>query len=251
MGKLLIFISLLFCLHLEAQDTLAVPENEKITFTEKDIKVDKNDSIQEIKFKTNLKKKYNSEEFVYEIKTPEKNAWDRFKEWLARIVQNIFKFSSERTSMSVVMFILKTIAILVVIFVVYLIVKAILNKEGQWIFGKNSSKKIVSTDEIERNLHETDFEKLLKETLSAGQKRISIRYYYLWLLKKMSEKGIIEWDIEKTNSDYLYEIKNETRREEFTYLSYLYNYIWYGEFELDEATFEKAKTAFEKTIRSI
>jgi hypothetical protein len=126
-----------------------------------------------------------------------------------------------------------------------------LNKEGQWIFGKNSSKKIVSTDEIERNLHETDFEKLLKETLLAGQKRISIRYYYLWLLKKMSEKGIIKWDIEKTNSDYLYEITNETRRDEFAYLSYLYNYIWYGEFELDEATFEKAKTAFEKTIRSI
>ena len=106
MGKLLIFISLLFCLHLEAQDTLAAPENEKITFTEKDIKVDKNDSIQELKFKTNLKKKYNSEEFVYEIKTPEKNAWDRFKEWLARIVQNIFKFSSERSSLRVVMFIL-------------------------------------------------------------------------------------------------------------------------------------------------
>jgi hypothetical protein len=251
MGKLLLFISLLFCLHLEAQDTLAIPENEKITFTEKDSKVDSNDSIEEIKFKTNLKKKYNSEEFVYEIKTPEKNAWDRFKEWLARIFQTIFKFSSERTSMSVVMFILKTIAILVVIFVVYLIVKAILNKEGQWIFGKNSSKKIVSTDEIERNLHETDFEKLLKETLLAGQKRISIRYYYLWLLKKMSEKGIIKWDIEKTNSDYLYEITNETRRDEFAYLSYLYNYIWYGEFELDEATFEKAKTAFEKTIRSI
>jgi hypothetical protein len=31
----------------------------------------------------------------------------------------------------------------------------------------------------------------------------------------------------------------------------LYNYIWYGEFELDEATFLKAKTAFEKTIKSL
>ncbi len=251
MGKLLLFIALLFCLHLEAQDSLTVPKNEKNTFTEKDIQVDRNDVIEEIKFKTDLKKKYNTEEFVYEIKTPEKNVWDRFKEWLARVLQNIFKFSSERTSMSVVVFILKTIAILVVIFVVYLIVKAILNKEGQWIFGKNANKKIVSVDEIERNLHETDFEKLVKETLLAGQKRISIRYFYLWLLKRMSEKGIIEWDIEKTNSDYLYEIKNDTLREEFAYLSYLYNYIWYGEFDLEESTFEKAKIAFEKTIRSL
>jgi hypothetical protein len=67
----------------------------------------------------------------------------------------------------------------------------------------------------------------------------------------MSAKQMIVWDIEKTNSDYLYEIKEESQKEEFAYLSYLYNYIWYGEFELDEATFLKAKTAFEKTIKSL
>jgi hypothetical protein len=67
----------------------------------------------------------------------------------------------------------------------------------------------------------------------------------------MSAKQMIVWDIEKTNSDYLYEIKELSQKEDFAYLSYLYNYIWYGEFELDEATFLKAKTAFEKTIKSI
>jgi hypothetical protein len=67
----------------------------------------------------------------------------------------------------------------------------------------------------------------------------------------MSEKQIIEWDVEKTNSDYLYEIKNERQKEDFAYLSYLYNNIWYGEFTLDEATFEKAKNAFEKSIKTI
>jgi hypothetical protein len=67
----------------------------------------------------------------------------------------------------------------------------------------------------------------------------------------MSAKQMIVWDIEKTNSDYLYEIKEQSQKEEFAYLSYLYNYIWYGEFELDEATFLKAKTAFEKTIKSL
>jgi hypothetical protein len=67
----------------------------------------------------------------------------------------------------------------------------------------------------------------------------------------MSEREIIIWDLEKTNSDYLNEIKNEQLKADFAYLSYLYNYIWYGEFELDVNTFEKAKTAFEKTIQSI
>lgn len=250
MRKLIILIVLLLSFVAKAQDSLAVAKTKKIIFTEKDIAID-SASITKITFSKNFKKKYTDDAFVYEEKTEEKNAWDRFKEWLARIFQNIFNFSSEHTSMNVVVFILKTLAVLVVGFVIYLIAKAILNKEGQWIFGKNSNKKVIYDTDIEKQLFVTDFEKLIKETLASGQNRLSIRYYYLWLLKKLSEKNLIEWDLEKTNTDYLYEIKNEAHKENFAYLSYLYNYIWYGEFELDQTTFDKAKTAFEKTIRSL
>ena len=250
MRKLFFLLVFVFCNALNAQDTLAVAETKKIPFTEKDVVVD-SDSISEITFSKEFKKKYNDEDFVYEEKTKEKNAWDRFKAWLADLLQNIFNFSSEHTSTKVVVIILKTLAVLVVGFVIYLIVKAILNKEGQWIFGKNSNKKVIYDSDIEKQLFVTNFEKLIQDTLTSGQTRLTIRYYYLWLLKKMSEKNIIEWDLEKTNSDYLYEINNENQKSDFAYLSYLYNYIWYGEFEIDQTTFEKAKTAFEKTIRSL
>jgi len=69
--------------------------------------------------------------------------------------------------------------------------------------------------------------------------------------KTTLKKKVIEWDIEKTNSDYLYEIKNEKLRNDFAYLSYLYNYIWYGEFELEEETFTKAIQSFEKTSKTL
>ncbi|MNX26970.1 hypothetical protein D3C86_570500 [compost metagenome] len=219
-------------------------------FTEKDILVD-SASIEAKSFPKNFKKKYTDEAFIYEFKTPEKNAWDRFKEWLAGILKNLFSFSSNEASLNFVGILLKVIAVLIVIFVIYLIVKALMNKEGQWIFGRNSDKKGMNYTEIEKNLHLVDFEKLIKETLASGEKRLCIRYYYLWLLKKMSEKHLIVWDVEKTNTDYLYELQNQSQKEDFAYLSYLYNYIWYGEFELDEATFEKAKNAFETTIKSI
>jgi hypothetical protein len=250
MRKWIFLIVLFIGLVAEAQDSLAVAENRKIIFTEKDIQVD-NDSIAKVTFSKNFKKKYTDDAFVYEEKTKEKNAWDRFKEWLGNIMQNIFNFSSKHTSAIVVVFILRLVAILVVGFVIYLIAKAILNKEGQWVFGKNLNKKVIYDTDIEKQLFVTDFEKLIKETLDSDQNRLSIRYYYLWLLKIMSEKNRIKWDIEKTNSDYLYEIKNETEKENFAYLFYLYNYIWYGEFDLDQTTFEKAKNAFEKTIRSL
>jgi hypothetical protein len=246
-----ILIFFFFCSSIVgAQDSSAVAKKEKIVFTEKDITIDTS-AIETRSLNKNFKKKYTNEDFIYEFKAPEKNAWDRFKEWLAGIVRGLFSFSNDETSMNFVEIFLKIIAVLVIIFVIYLIVKAILNKEGQWIFGKNSDKKIINYSEIEKNLHLVDFEKLIKSTLQSGEKRLSIRYYYLWLLKKMSEKHVIVWDIEKTNSDYLYEIQNQSKKEEFSYLSYLYNNIWYGEFELDEETFQKAKKAFEKVLQNL
>ena len=253
MNKFLLILFIILCSNVRAQDSIAINEVikvEKSIFTEKDIYVD-NDTIQPKKFKKNFKNDYKSADFEYEEKTLEKNAWDRFKEWLAGIIKNIFGFTNDESSMKFVVLLFKFLAILVIGFVVYLIVKAILNKEGKWIFGKNSDKKIINYTDVEKNLQLVDFENLIKNTILSGEKRLTIRYYYLWLLKKMSANEIIVWDLEKTNTDYLYEIKNQATKDEFAYLSYLYNYIWYGEFELDEETFNKAKTAFEKAIKSL
>jgi len=250
LNKILIIVFFFFCSNIGAQDSVAVAKKEKIIFTEKDIVVD-SATIELKPFAKNFKKKYTEKEFIYEFKTPEKNAWDRFKEWLSDFFKNLFRFTDNKTATNFVDILLRVIAILIVVVVIYVIVKAIMNKEGQWIFGKNSDKKIINYDEIEKNLHLVDFEKLIQNSLKSDEKRLTIRYYYLWLLKKMSNNQIIEWDVEKTNSDYLYEIKDEAQKEDFAYLSYLYNNIWYGEFELDEATFTKARNAFEKSIKKI
>lgn len=209
------------------------------------------DSIEKVHFETGFKEKYKSSTFNYEEKKHQSNAWNRFVEWLSGLLSKIFSFSNKQASIEIVATILKTLAILIILFVIYLIVKSILNKEGQWIFGKNSDKKIINYAEIEKNLQLVDFEKLIKSTLKSNEKRLVIRYYYLWLLKKMAEKEIIEWDAEKTNSDYLNEIQNPTQKDNFAYLSYLYNYIWYGEFELGENTFDRAIATFDKTIQTI
>ena len=66
----------------------------------------------------------------------------------------------------------------------------------------------------------------------------------------MAQNHYIEWDIEKTNSDYLYELKKPEHKEDFTYLSYLYNYIWYGEFAIDETSFTKAENRFKNAIKT-
>lgn len=243
---------MLTCLSSFSQDSLSYVKvtEEKIIYTEKDIKIDSS-SIEIRTFEENFKDNYQDSDYIYEQAVKESNWWDRFKQWLADLFKRLFNLSSDSVSGKVVDILIKSLAVILIVFVIYLIVKSIMNGEGQWIFGKSSDKKVIHYEDIEKNIHLVDFEKLIKETLKSGEQRLSIRYYYLWLLKKMSDKNLIEWDIEKTNSDYLYEIKEQTLKSDFEYASYLYNYIWYGEFELDETTFEKAKAAFEKIIKSI
>ena len=235
------------------QDSLAIAKTDSISktiFKESDIMVDTS-TVKKRSFSSDLKEKYNDKEFVYEEELKEKTGWTRFTEWLSYWLRKIFSFGSDNASMSVVEIIVKILAVGVVLFVIYLIVKAIMNDEGQWIFGRSSDKKVIHYDEIEKNLQLVDFEKLIREALRSGENRLAIRYHYLWLLKKMAAREIIEWDVEKTNSDYLYEIKNVKLKEDFAYLSYLYNNIWYGEFDLEEETSEKAIKAFQKTIQTL
>lgn len=203
------------------------------------------------KFDSDFKSKYKDESFIYEFKTPEKNAWDRFKEWLYDIFKDIFNLADKSKAIDNIDVVIRILAALLIIFVIYLIVKAILNKEGSWIFGRNSQSTIIDYTEIEKNIHLIDFKKLITKAVENGEKRIATRYYYLWLLKKMSDSSIIEWHPEKTSTEYSYEIKNPEMKENFNYLSYLYNYIWYGEFEISDDVFNQTKNAFEKAIAAI
>lgn len=253
MNKFLFILSFLFfCGISHAQDSLVTEEPPKINsvkYTEADIQIDSS-TVEAKTFSKNFKKKYTDQDFIYEQKAPEKSYWDRFKDWLASILRSIFSFSTTEASLKFTVLFLRIIAILVIVLVIYLIVKAIINKEGQWIFGKNSQKRTVHYSDIEKNIHLLDFEKLIKESLASGEKRTAVRYYYLWLLKTMAEHNYIEWDIEKTNSDYLYELQKPAHKEEFTYLSYLYNYIWYGEFEINDTTFNKAENRFKNALKT-
>lgn len=235
-----------------SQDSLVVIDSKKdtIVFSEKDIKIDSS-QVKERVLPSNFKSKYSDDAFVYELKAKELTWWDRFLAWLADFFKNLFNMTSNETSMNLVEIVLKVLAVLVIIFVIYLIVKAIMNGEGQWIFGKSSDKKVIQYEDIEKNIHLVDFEKLIKDAIKSNEYRVSIRYYYLWVLKKMSEKEIIEWDVEKTNSDYLYEIKDATLQSEFRYISYLYNYTWYGEFDIDEVAFTKAKKSFDNILNKL
>ena len=133
----------------------------------------------------------------------------------------------------------------------YLIIKIIVNKEGSFrIFGR-SARNITVNEVFEEDIHHMDFGQLIAGTKHKEDYRLAIRYYYLWLLKKLAAREIIDWHPDKTNTDYVYEIKDGALRKDFEYLSYVYDYSWYGEFTVDATAFGKAEKAFIKTINTL
>lgn len=203
-------------------------------------------------FKEGFQDKYTGTEYKYTFKTTAKSWWDRFLEWLGNVLESIFckGDGQQNDSFNWTDFIIKIVAFTIIGFVIYLIVRAVIDKESMWIFGK-SRKQVRVQDAEQENIHEMDFSQLVETTRTSGDYRLAVRYYYLWLLKKLSEREIIEWHWDKTNADYLYEIKNCTLKKDFEYLSYVYDYSWYGDFPVDEKAFAKAEKAFRNTLNTL
>lgn len=199
----------------------------------------------------NLNDRYNGEEFIYERTIENSGWWSRFKQWLSDFFKDLFNFNSDAQASDFTDVALKIFYVVIFLLVVFFIVKAIINKEGHWVFGKSSDKSIIPVTDIENNIYEADFKSLIASAENDNNYRLAVRYYYLWLLKTLSEAEIIDYDVEKTNSDYYLEIDNNSTKEEFSYTSYLYNYIWYGEFDIDDHQFQKAKDAFTHFLKSI
>ena len=246
-NKLFYILFLFFIAFSNAQeevDSLAIRTKENVAYYN-------NSKPTEKKFETNFQSKYKSDSYNYQPKLENKQltAWERFKKKVANFFDRLFSFSNNGKVFSNFEIIMKIIGFAIIGFVVFMIVKLIVNKEGGWAFTRNTKKINVGIMD-EENIHFINFKETISNAKSKNEYRIATRYYYLWLLKSLSDRTIIDWDIEKTNTDYLFEIKNAGLKKEFEFLSYIYDYCWYGEFELTQEDFAKAETHFINAIQN-
>lgn len=127
----------------------------------------------------------------------------------------------------------------------YLLINFLLQSPMSSVF-KTDEKTIDNFKYVEENLHEINFEDLINKAIKEQNYRLATRYLYLKSLKVLTNKNIIEWHYDKTNSDYLNEIKDQNTKSIFKRISYIYDYVWYGEFPINEDSFQKHQLDFEK-----
>lgn len=181
--------------------------------------------------KNKIKEFKNDHRFNYNEPERGISLWDRIKFWFYDMFNDIVRAVSNTGIPGVVV-------ILVIVLIVCLIILKVLGVDYRKVLGK----KEIDTPEIDiytENVHEMDFDTLISNALRNKDYRLVVRFMYLKNLKLLSDKEIIDWKANKTNYSYQYEISNSSLRSRFLDTTLIFDYIWYGEFPLDETKYSE------------
>lgn len=172
----------------------------------------------------------------------------RLNNWFRDMLSSLFSVESESAG-NILKVLQYLFWILVIVFVIYLIVKIILEKEVRWIFRRNKEENQSLNFDVGENISEVDFNTLISDSVSNKDYRSAIRYYYLLLLKKLDQFDVIEYDAQKTSFDYQTEVEGSKYAAGFSKATYYYTYIWYGEFKIDEDEYEKTSFVYDELLK--
>jgi hypothetical protein len=126
------------------------------------------------------------------------------------------------------------IGIGVLLFVLY---KLFLSNQG--LFRSNRNNIEATIDSTEEEISPDQYESMIKKAAEAGNYRLATRYLFLQSLRKLNDKGYVVIGTEKTNYQYLNEIRDRSSLfgNSFAALTLKYEYIWYGEYEITNTAY--------------
>jgi hypothetical protein len=180
----------------------------------------------------------NDDDLQYkEPPTIAESLWDRFLQWLKQIIESIFD-NAVSTDWGRVFVYLFGIAVVVVI------IMLILKVDAFKVFYAGQGASTVKYNVLDENIHEMDFEQLIREAIDQKDYRRGIRLLFLHALKMLADKHHIQWEQGKTNHDYVAELKAAELRTGFNELSFYFEYAWYGNFTINQELFHKVQNIF-------
>lgn len=169
--------------------------------------------------------------------------WMKFKKWLRK------SMGSKGYSLMWKM-VWYGIMIVAGFIVLYIVIR---NVRGGPIFSKEAPKRVaLKADLIDENSSLESIDQLIQEAEFEEDYRQAVRLHYLKVLRLLDNKGQIKWRTGKTNHDYINEIDHKEIKTQFDHIVYLYEYSWYGHFEIaSQAHYTSLRTSFTQLYTSL
>ena len=218
-----------------------------VNVTDQEVIYDQDSNIDPTYFDEDKIKSFkNNDDFNYVEYVKQESWWTRFKNWLgqqfSKLIYWLFDVN-EVTGFWALL--LKTLPYLVILAVAFLLIWLFMKvSPNDMLLEKQSPGQVILTED-EDIIQNQDINELLNNALQQNNYRLAIRYYYLLILKKLTDHHIIDWEAQKTNTDYISEISSPALQQKFKIITRIYDFIWYGSFTIDEKSYKKAEKEFQ------
>lgn len=131
------------------------------------------------------------------------------------------------------------------IWIIYILIK-----------NKRPSNKKVIVQNVENDWHpeiitKTQLEIMLEKAVNEENYRECVRIYFMFILKELTKKGWIKWRAEKTNYDYLMELRSKGNVEGFEASVKIYDLVWYGDYHIDQSSYQQLQPTLVKYYKSL
>ena len=146
---------------------------------------------------------------------------------------------------------LKALPYIIGVLVLYLIINFFLKVNSRNLISGKTNKEIVQIEDEEALLQSKDLPNLIALAISEENYRLATRYQYVLLLQQLSNKELIVWEQQKTNEDYIKEVKTKNIHTEFEEITRFYDFVWYGNFEINQQEYLKGIESIQQIAQKI
>ncbi|PKD19220.1 hypothetical protein APR41_16655 [Salegentibacter salinarum] len=241
MFKILILFSFIFFGNL-------IPQEEAVTDSTEMIQNSSEETLEEVGFDTEKIENYKADKaFDYLEKIEEDSWWTRLKRWINlkwnAFLQWLFGDYETNTFWGAVLSAVPYILLILVLgLITWLFIRL---NPGNAVMAEPITGK-VNLKKEEDIVKSADISSLIDVAIRDENYRLAVRYLYLKSLRILDQKEHIQYRFQKTNEDYITEINAPEIKNQFTKITHLYDFIWYGDFELSKPRFEKVNREFTK-----
>ena len=219
------------------------------------LKIDSASAVDVRHFDQSALKNYRKKpEFNYKEAAADISWWERFWRWFWDWLGHLFKFGTGKGTVTFWTVVFKVIQILLLVGGVVALIFFIFKAQGinlLGIFRKKTTSAPIPYSEFFEDINAINFEDEIENAIAKANYRFAVRLLYLKCLKHLSNAGLIDWQIDKTNSAYISELKNQQQQDAFRMLTLQFEYVWYGEFLIDQQAFKNIDSSFRDFNRQV
>ncbi len=138
----------------------------------------------------------------------------------------------------------KTLCILFIVALLAITIALILSNKGRARDTKIVKPEMELLHDLEELPAETDLERFLRQALEAGDYKTAVRVLYIGAIQQMNELHLIIWKKDKTNRDYINEMRGRNAYQQFKNVTLVYEVVWYGDTLITLPEFEQMQSLF-------